>query len=76
MLKELDLAALRVALPAHGLIPGDVGTVVLVHEGGRAYEVEFISADGRTIAVETLGGDAVEPLTGDRILHVRSLAVA
>ncbi len=74
-LRELDLAALRVELPALALVVGDVGTVVLVHGDGQAYEVEFVAADGRTIAVETLGPGDVEPVAGHEILHVRKLAV-
>lgn len=70
-LRELDLAALRVDLPAHGLIAGDVGTVVLVHRGGVAYEVEFTTADGQTVVVETLSAEQVEPVAGEHILHVR-----
>jgi hypothetical protein len=75
-LKELDLAALREDLAAHGLVAGDVGTVVFVHDSGRAYEVEFVAADGHTIAVETLRADQLEPLSGQQILHVRKLATA
>lgn len=75
-LKELDLVALRVDLVAQGLVSGDVGTVVFVYGGGEAYEVEFVAADGHTVAVETLDAKTIEPLSGDRILHLRSLAVA
>ncbi|MBA4159379.1 MAG: DUF4926 domain-containing protein [Gemmatimonadetes bacterium] len=74
-LQELELAALRINLPQHGLVAGDVGTVVLVHGDHEAYEVEFVAADGRTIAVETLDADQVTRLEGKRILHARELAV-
>jgi hypothetical protein len=73
-LGEHDLAALRTDLPAHGLVAGDVGAVVFVHRGGAAYEVEFVTADGRTIALETLQPDQVEPVTGAYVLHARRLA--
>lgn len=73
-LKELDRAALRTDLPAYGLIVGDVGTVVFVHATGAAYEVEFMTADGKTIAVETLEANQVEPVAGEHILHVRKHA--
>jgi Domain of unknown function (DUF4926) len=71
MLREHDLAALREDLPAFGLIAGDIGTVVFVHAGGAAYEVEFMTADGRTLAVETLLAQQVEPVSGETILHAR-----
>jgi len=74
LLEELDLAALKQDLPAVGLEAGDVGTVVFVHDHGKAYEVEFVAADGRTLADETLRADQLEPFTGPQILHVRRLA--
>lgn len=75
-LKELDLAALRRDLPAYGLVAGDIGTVVLVYRDGEAYEVEFVAADGETIALETLRADEVEPVVGHEILHARKLPAA
>lgn len=74
ILKELELAALREDLPSSGLVAGDVGTVVLVYGAGEAYEVEFVAADGNTIAVETLSSNQVEPFSGKQILHARKLA--
>jgi hypothetical protein len=73
-LRELDLAALRQDLPKYGLISGDVGTIVFVHADGAAYEVEFMTADGRTLAVETLLADQVEEVSGPYILHARKHA--
>jgi hypothetical protein len=75
-LDELDLAALKIDLPQHGLVVGDVGTVVFVLGDHEAYKVEFVRADGRTIALETLYADQVEPIRGKRILHARDLAQA
>lgn len=75
-LKDFDLAALKQDLPSKALLAGDVGTVVFVYEHGHAYEVEFVAADGRTLAVETLQADQIEPFTGPQILHARRLAEA
>lgn len=72
-LKELDLVTLRGPLPGRSLVEGDVGTVVLVYRDDEAYEVEFVTADGRMIAVETLRAEQVESLTGRQILHARKL---
>ena len=33
---------------------GDLGTVVFVHDGGKGYEVEFVTLEGETLAVTTL----------------------
>ena len=70
---ELDEVILRRDLPDEGLRAGDVGVVVHAYESGRGYEVEFLTADGETVAVLTLGADDVEPLTGRRILNARPL---
>jgi hypothetical protein len=45
----LDVVALTADVPAKGLVRGQVGTVVLVHEPG-IYEVEFSDEQGRTYA--------------------------
>lgn len=57
MFQEHAQVVLASALPALGLEPGDVGVVVHMHANGAAYEVEFMSLDGRTIGVETLAAD-------------------
>ena len=73
---ELEQAVLLADLPAHGLRAGDVGMVVGVYGGGAAYEVEFTTADGDTVAVETLTAAQVAPLAGRRILNARPLATS
>jgi len=62
--------------PAHGLVVGDVGTVVFAHHSGKGYEVEFMDTDGCTLVVETLQAHQVAPLRGRQILHVRPLSAA
>lgn len=49
----LDVVALTVDLPEYKLWRGQVGTVVEILAGGKAYEVEFSDRDGRTY--ESLG---------------------
>jgi len=44
-MKELDTLVLTEDLPEHGLLRGDIGTVVLVHDR-PGYEVEFMTLDG------------------------------
>jgi hypothetical protein len=75
-IQELDAVALTQDLPEHGLERGDVGTVVLVHREGVAFEVEFIGYDGNTRALLTLEREQVRPLTQHDVPHVRSLAAA
>lgn len=60
--------------PAHGLKCGDVGTAVLVHGEGAAFEVEFVGYDGHTVALLTLERRQVRALERTDIPHVRTLA--
>ena len=41
---------------------GDIGTVVMVHRGGQGYEVEFITLDGKTVAVVSLLAKQLQPI--------------
>jgi hypothetical protein len=75
-INELDPVALTCNLPKQGLVRGDVGTVVLVHGNGVAFEVEFVSYDGHTVALLTLERDQVRPLDTHDIPHARELAHA
>jgi hypothetical protein len=73
MIKELDTVVLTRDLPQVGLRKGDVGAVVLVHGKGEAFEVEFVSLDGETIALETLEPSDIR-LGEHEILHTRHIA--
>jgi hypothetical protein len=76
MIHELDTVALTHDIPEHGLKAGDLGAVVHCYATSLAYEVEFVTAEGRTIGVLTLQqGDIRRPGSRD-ILHVRELAPA
>jgi len=76
MIKELDSVVLAADLPEHGLTQGDIGTVVLIHEGGKGFTVEFMTLAGSTIAVVTLLAPQVRPIAKGEIAHVRTVAVA
>ena len=71
---ELDLVVLARDIGEHGLKRGDVGCAVHCYPNGEAYEVEFVTAEGKTVAVLTLAAADIRPRVGDEILHVRSLA--
>ena len=75
-INELDAVALTCDLPKHGLVRGDVGTAVLVHDKGAAFEVEFVGYDGHTIALLTLERNQVRPLQTRDVPHARELAAA
>jgi len=76
MIKELDTIVLAKDLRDYHLRRGDVGAVVHVYEDGRAYEVEFVTGEGETVAVVTLSASDVRPMRRADILHVRSYATA
>ncbi len=69
---ELDRVALACALPEFDLCPGDLGTVVHVYPSGELFEVEFVSLDGRTIAVETLGIDQIRTVQANEVAAARA----
>lgn len=73
MIQELDQVVLTTDLPEHGLRAGDIGTVVLVHQSGAGYEVEFMTLRGETLAVTSLYTDQVRPIAQREIAHVRNL---
>lgn len=54
MIEELSTVVLTADLPEQPLCAGDVGTVVMVHQDGKGYTVEFTTLRGETIAVATL----------------------
>jgi hypothetical protein len=76
MIDELDTVVLTRDVPDAQLKRGDVGAVVHVYEEGDAFEVEFVTADGRTIGLLTLMQDDIRPMAGEEILHVRRVVSA
>ena len=66
-IQELDVVALRNDLPAEGLVAGQTGTVVFVHKGGSAFEVEFILQPRKSV---------VTTVNADQVLKLRGLSAA
>ena len=75
-IKEHDCVVLTKNLPAENLEAGDVGTVVHIHKDGAAYEVEFVTLAGRTVAVATVETSNLRPVGKRDISHVRELQAA
>jgi len=73
MLKEHDRVVLKSAMPGERLVAGDVGTVVHVCPNGLAYEVEFTTFLGNTVAVVTVEAGQVRPPRNREIPHTREL---
>jgi hypothetical protein len=76
MIRELDTVVLARDLPEHNLKRGDIGAVVHSYKEGRAFEVEFITGRGDTVAVVTLDSTDVRQMQNEEILHVRKLQAA
>lgn len=74
MIQELDRVALTEPIAAHDLQTGDVGTVVLVHQNGKGYTVEFMSLTGQSIAIVTVSATAVRPLRAREVANAREVA--
>lgn len=73
MIKEHDRVVLSSPVPEEHLEIGDVGTVVHVYADGKAFEVEFMTLEGQTVAVATVEASAVRPVTDREISHSREL---
>jgi len=74
MIHEHDCVVLTQDLPSEGLQAGDVGAVVHIHSGGAAYEVEFATLTGQTVAVATVLPSQLRPVSSRDVSHVRELA--
>jgi hypothetical protein len=72
MIPEHDQVILTSDLPEFGLKAGDIGTIVHVYRDA-AYEVEFVTLDGRTVAVVTLEKDQVRPVGAYEMHHSRPM---
>ena len=74
MINEHDCIVLTQDIPDEGLQSGDVGTAVHVHRDGTAYEVEFMTLTGDTVAVATVLPSQLRPVSRKDLAHVRELA--
>ena len=64
MIGAHDRVVLTTDLAREKLAAGDVGTVVHVYREGQAFEVEFVSLDGETVAIVTLEPGQIRAGTG------------
>jgi hypothetical protein len=76
MIHELDTIVLSRDLKEYGLTRGDVGAVVHCYTDNKAFEVEFVTGEGKTIAVATLSSSDIRPMQREEILHVRTFEMA
>jgi len=74
VIQEHDCIVLTQDIPDEGLRAGDVGTVVHIHGDAAAYQVEFMTLTGRTVAVATVLATQLRPVSPRDLTHVRELA--
>ena len=74
MIRELDTVVLTHDIEEHDLKQGDIGAVVHCYGEGSTFEAEFVTAEGRTVAVLTLNKEDIRPMGSKEILHVRQLS--
>jgi len=63
MIKEHQRVILTNDLAPEGLKAGDVGTVIHVHRGSEALEVEFLTLQGETATIATVDVSSIRPVT-------------
>ena len=73
MIKELDLVVLTHDIIDYELEKGDVGTVIYCYDDKEGFEVEFVTVEGKTIAVLTLSNNDIRPFQDAEILHTREV---
>jgi hypothetical protein len=69
----LDTVVLDRDLPEHGLKRGDLGAIVEIYEPD-GFEVEFVTASGRTGALLTLTRSDVRQVADADLIAVRPFA--
>jgi hypothetical protein len=73
MIKEHDRVVLKKSIAGQKLKAGDVGTVIHVYNKDEAFEVEFLTLHGDTVAIATLEASQVRPVQKREITHARLL---
>ena len=76
MLKEHDSVVLTTDVAAEGLKAGDLGVIVYCHRNNEAFEVEFMTLTGRTVAVTTLLSSQVRAIGTSDLPQARTASVA
>ncbi|CAG1003071.1 hypothetical protein ANRL2_04225 [Anaerolineae bacterium] len=72
-MNESDRIVLTVDFPQYQLQAGDMGVIVLVHDGGAGYEVEIFTAEGKTYAVITVEAAQIRPVQAFEIAPARPI---
>jgi hypothetical protein len=76
MINEHDRVVLTSAIASEGLEAGDVGTVIHIHVGNGAYEVEFLTLSGATAVIATVPSGSLRAVRPNEIANARTLTAA
>lgn len=68
----IETVVLTKDIDEHNLKKGDMGTVVEIY-GEHDYEVEFVTAGGRTVALISLNEKDIRPVEPRDMVSVRAL---
>ncbi|WP_018618637.1 DUF4926 domain-containing protein [Spirosoma luteum] len=74
-MSEFDLVVLTEDLANRRLKAGDVGTVLTVYGEDRAFEVEFATLTGESVAVETLLPHQIRGIRPSEMMAVRDMTL-
>ena len=70
-MNEFDLVVLQDNTTNERLKVGDVGTILTVYNDGKAFEVEFVTLTGESVAVETLLPHQIRTVRASEVMAVR-----
>lgn len=74
-MSEFDLVVLQDDTANGRLKVGDVGTILTVYNDGKAFEVEFVTLTGESVAVETLLPHQIRMVRSSEVMAVRDMTV-
>lgn len=72
-MNELDTVVLTHDIKEEGLKKGDMGAIVHVYGDGKAFEVEFVTTDGKTVALLTLKQSDIRKVAKNEIPNAREV---
>ncbi len=75
MFEELEVVELAHDIKEHNLKEGVRGTIVEIYKNGEAYEVEFITSNGRTSILLTLMPNDIHPAMNQDLYHGLNVSV-
>jgi len=73
MYSEHEIIILNENLPEYKIFKGDVGAIVAIYNNGEAFEVEFVTFSGVTVALVTLKNSQIRKINSNELMTTREL---